>query len=154
MLTEALILAALQALPPCWADRAAPEGAKATQLAYISRAIAAEAETVEEAAYLVTIAWHESRLCLDVHAGLSRGHGRGLWQLERGSRREPPFEGLSEADTRHAAHEALWMVRHSWHCGGAPAARFTAYAGRACGSVWPTLVSRVRTWYWVRGMLA
>lgn len=147
------MLAALQALPGCWADRHAPEGAKATQHAYISRAIAAKAETVDEAAYLVTIAYHESRICLNTHAGLARGRGRGLWQIECASRRLPPFEGLSYEATEHAAGEALWMIRHSWQCGNQPKDRFTAYAGRACGVSWPTMAARVRTWYWVRGML-
>ncbi len=147
------VLAALLSLAPCYADRNAPEGAKATQLAYVARAVASEAGNVDEAAYLVAIAWHESRLCLDVHAGNVRGPGRGLWQIERASRRVPPFTGLDEVSTRHAAHEALWMVRHSHQCGAGPAAVFTAYAGRACGVKWPTLSARVATWYYVRSLL-
>lgn len=151
MVAAYAIHAALLALTPCWADR--DDSRKAGQLETIAVAIATVASTVDDAAGLIAIANSESKFSLRVHAGLTGGRGRGLWQLELGSRRKPPFVGLSLADTTHAAGEALWMWRHSWQCGRTLAARFTAYAGRECDTVWPTLHERVNTYYYARGRI-
>ncbi len=147
------LLAVLLSLPVCWADRGVPANEKASQLATIAGAMVEHTSDPTELAYLTSIAYHESRFCLAVHAGRTRGPGRGLFQLEPGSRRRPPFTGLSADATAHAAGEALWMVRHSHQCGESPEGRFTAYAGRACGTAWPTLRSRVALWYTVRARL-
>lgn len=152
MIAEAL-LTVLTSLPVCWADRGVPANEKASQLEVIAAALLARTQDPSELAYLTSIAYHESRLCIAVHAGRVRGRGRGLFQIEPGSRRVPPFTGLSFEATEHAAGEALWMVRHSHQCGSTPADRFTAYAGRECEKYWPSLRSRVALWYSVRARL-
>lgn len=99
---------------------------------------------------MLTIAVFESGLCFRVHSGARRGgQGRGLWQLEPGSNRVPPFTGLSLEDTSHAAGEALWLWRHA-RCGRRPglAARFAAYAGLGCGRTWAGAAPRARFMTW------
>lgn len=106
--------------------------------------------TRDEAAALITIAESESALCADVHAGSRRGwSGIGLWQIEPGSNRRPPFAGLSLEDTTHAAGEALWLWRHSWQCGPDLVSRFKAYGGRPCPVAWLGGGARARLYRWI-----
>lgn len=134
------VLLVLARLPLCHRDPPTFE-----RLSVIAAAIATVSDTTDDAAALLTIGQHESAWCLDVHDGRARGWGAmGLWQIERGSRRVPPFFGTSLDDTTHAAGEALWLWRHSWQCGRSAAARFRAYGSAPCGSSWPGAESRAR----------
>lgn len=144
------VIAFLLLQPPCYGEPADPE-----RLVTIGQAVAAVSDTRDDAAGLVTIAVHESALCRSVHSGARRGGpGVGLWQLEPGSHRQPPFAGLSLADTTHAAGEALWLWHHSHQCGHGLRARFAAYAGLPCGSKWAGAASRARFYGYVRWALA
>jgi len=148
------VLHILMSLPVCYQDRHLPTDVKAGQLQTVASAIASEAVDKSEAAYLVSIAWHESRLCLATHAGRHPGRGRGLYQIERASGAPSAgtgYVGLSLPETVNATRAALHMLRHSYQCGQRPRDRFTAYAGRPCGLVWPTMLSRERMYYYLLG---
>lgn len=140
-----LLLPLLLSLPVCVADRSEIE-LKKSQLETVAMAIEAVTPKAEERAALVTIAWFESRLCRAVHGGEKRGGlGEGLWQIEPGSRLRRPFSGLGQADTEHAASEALALWRRSWCRGQGTAARFRVYAGLGCGpSGWAGAEPRAR----------
>jgi len=128
-----LVLPFLLSLPVCVADRGEPE-LKRAQLETVAMAIEAVTPKPSERAALITIAWFESRLCRDVHAGSKRGgSGEGLWQIEPGSRLRRPYAGLDQEATEHAAGEALGLWRRSWCPGQGSAARFRVYAGLGCG---------------------
>lgn len=129
-----LLLPFLLSLPVCVADRA-DLSSKRAQLETIAMAVEAATPRADERAALVTIAWFESRLCRAVHDGSKRGGlGEGLWQIEPGSRLRRPFSGLGQAETEHAASEALALWRRSWCRGQGTAARFRVYAGLGCGA--------------------
>lgn len=109
-------------------------------------------ESRDDAAGLLAIATAESALCEAVHSGRKHGwSGVGLWQLEPGSHRAPPFAGVSLADTTHAAREALWLWlwRHSWQCGPELVSRFKAYGGRPCPVAWLGGGARARLYHWI-----
>lgn len=134
------IFALLLSLHPCYAEPPDP-----ARLELIANAIAAVSSTVDDAAGLIAIGTFESSWCKSVHSGAKRGgHGIGLWQLEPGSRRLPPFAGLSLEDTTHAAGEALWLWRRSYACGSTPVARFSSYAGLPCQLAWLGAGKRAR----------
>lgn len=145
VVSPAAVLYAMSALPPgCWQDKGDPR--KPEQLENIAHAIAKASPTPRRAVFLITIAHWESRLCLHVHSGEHRGRGRGLWQLEGQEKRYPgPFVGLTPEETGNAAWVASKIIGRMVHCGLEPAAVFTAYAGRKCGTDWPTLAERVVT---------
>jgi hypothetical protein len=151
-----LLLPLLLSLPVCVYDRSVDPELKASQLMIVADAIEAVTDDPEEQAALVTIAWFESRLCLHVHSGAVRGgQGRGLWQIEPGSNRVPPFVGLGPDATEHAAGQALWLWKHA-RCGRRPglAARFGAYAGLGCGRLWAGAAPRARFMGWALSELA
>lgn len=134
------ILALLLSFPQCYG-----EPRDTARLELIAAAIAQVSATPDDAAGLLTIGTHESAWCESVHSGRRRGgHGVGLWQIEPGSRRAPPFAGLTLEETTHAAGEALWLWRHSYGCGRTLEARYRAYAGLPCGSSWAGARSRAR----------
>lgn len=138
------VFIAMSVLPTCWTDREDPR--KPEQLRNIAHAIAKASPTPRRAALLITIGWHESRFSLRVHSGDHPGRGRGIFQLEGQEKRYPgPFVGLTPEETGNAAWVASTIVGRSTHCGLEPAAVFTAYAGRKCGTTWPTLPERVAT---------
>lgn len=148
---------------------------KAEQAAIVADAIATATEEVagwpgpkrELAAILTTIAWHESRFSLDVHAGRCRprecdpdSHGRararGLWQIWR-PYKMPDHEwellaGLDPESTRFSAVVAARIVvrsrrmcrslekRVDW-----PRLTFSAYHRNACLGESRTLPARVAT---------
>lgn len=136
------VFLAILSLGPC-----KREPLDAPRLALISQAIATVSANTDEAAALVTIGWHESNFCRDVHDGTRRGYpsGQGLWQIEAGSHRVPPFYGLSYEATEHAAGQALWLWRASAICGDARK-RFGLYAGLGCRS-WSGAIPRANL-YW------
>ena len=152
MTLSAAVLALLLRQPVCWADRRVPQADKQGQLAAIATAIADASPTVERAAYLVAIGWHESRWCLAVGSGAKRGgRGEGYWQLEGSHHAPGARSGLSLEATRSAALLASAQLQRSQQCGKSPAAVLTAYAGRPCGQAsggWLTLTARVRTQRW------
>jgi len=115
----------------------------------VAYAIAEVAESVDKAAKLITVAYKETRLCIAVHSGEHRGPGRGLYQLEGQQRRHKgPFVGLDYEATLRATQVASYVLDHSYQCGRSPAAIFTAYGARPCGSDWKTLRERVRMYRW------
>lgn len=145
-----LLLVLINSLPICWADRGASHEVKQHQFETIATAIATVAKTDDEAVLLLTVAYHESRLCLRTHAGekrFAKQKSLGLFQIEKGSRLPPPYAGLSLADTTAAASAALDLLRRSWQCGRTAGDRMTAYAGRPCGD-WPSRRARENT-FWV-----
>lgn len=56
-------------------------------------------------------------------------------------------------ETANAALVASDVIARSHQCGHAPADVLTAYAARPCGSIWPTLASRVRGYWWALSLL-
>lgn len=139
------VLAVLLTIPICASEPPDPD-----RLEVIAKAIATVAINTPEAAALLTIGQAESAWCRSVQAGARRGgQGRGLWQIEPGSHRAPPFAGLSLEDTTHAAGEALWLWRHSFSCGGDMVSRFRVYAGAGCDSPWQGAVARARLFRWI-----
>lgn len=151
------VLALLNRLPVCWKDRDDPR--KTEQIETVARAITdvanASQNPIDKAAKLITVFYHESRGCLAVHAGLSRGHGRGLYQLEGQSRRyQGPFVGLDFDSTLNATRVAGEVLDHSYQCGSAPRDVFTAYGARPCGTTWKTLTDRVQTYRWATWRLS
>lgn len=144
------VLRVLLALPFCAGhERDLP------RLEIIATAIAEVSDTPSDAAALLTIGQAESAWCRDVHAGTRRGGaGQGLWQVEPGSRRVPPFAGTSMADTAHAAGEALWLWHHSFTCGPDLVSRYRVYAGLGCDSPWQGAVSRARMYRWISWRVA
>lgn len=150
-----LILSFLTSLPVCYADRHLDPRAKNAQLETIATALSQTAKDESEAALALSVAWHETRLCLEAHRGGKgvRGRGRGLFQIEPGSRLPRPYEGLSQEETTSASRSAISLLRRSYQCGPSVGDRLTAYAGRPCGLTWPTLSSRVRFYYWAYSRL-
>jgi hypothetical protein len=152
VVSPAAVLYAMSALPVCWADRDDPR--KPEQLQNIAAAIAHASPSPRRAVLLIVISYHESRWCLHVHSGQHRGPGRGLFQMEGQEKRYPgPFVGLSPEETGNAAWVASQIVGRSGQCGRAVADVLTAYAGRRCGTTWPTLAERVRTYRFVSARL-
>jgi len=148
VVSPAAVLYAMSSLPVCYADREDPR--KPEQMQNLAVAIAQASPTPRRAAFLIAIGYHESRFCLRVQSGEHRGPGRGAWQLEGQSRRyQGPFIGLTPEETGNAAWVASDIIGRSGQCGTRPADVFTAYAGRACGSSWPTLAARVLTFRFV-----
>lgn len=136
-------------LPICVGD--AGEWLRTERIERFGAAVEASApDDLEAQAALITIAWHESRLCRDVMRGARRGGSAvGPFQIEPASHRQPPFAGLDVEPLAHAAGEAAWLWRHSWRCGPSWAARMTAYAGAPCGSWRQEASRRARFMGWV-----
>lgn len=149
-----IVLAVLNRLPVCWKDRADPR--KSEQLETVARAITTVANgSIDKTAKLITVFYHESRGCLSIHAGLSRGRGRGLFQLEGQSKRyQGPFVGLDYESTLNATRVAGDILDHSFQCGPTPRDVFTAYGARPCGSNWKTLDDRIATYRWATWRLS
>lgn len=140
MIAAAAVLRVLLALPVCYGEEPDPE-----RMVVIAESIAAVSTTRDDAAGLLAIGTAESAWCESVHAGRKRGGlGVGLWQLEPGSNRRPPFAGVSLDATTHAAGEALWLWRHT--------TRFGAYAGLGCRS-WSGARRRAGLYVWFLGRL-
>ena len=150
MIPVAPILRVVLALPFCHG-----QPRDTARLEVIATAIAAVADNTPEAAALLTIGQAESAWCETIHAGNASGLGRGLWQIEPGSRRVPPFVGVSIEATTHAAGEALWLWRHSFSCGPDLVSRFRVFSGIAdCNNPWQGAVARARTFRWISWRLA
>lgn len=143
MIPAAPVIAAVLILhpTPCMGDKNDAE-----RLPMIGRAIASVSNDRREAAILLTIAYHESRFCERVHSGEIVGapNGHGLFQLEPGSHRTPPFAGLSYEATEHAAGEAIAL----WRLFKCPSLyhHFGGYAGLGCKS-WSGAWPRVATYH-------
>lgn len=139
---SALALAAMLALaptethrpPPGWQE--APEAIRARYEA-IAADVGAVAQSREDVALLVGVAWHESGFAADVDAGrcyqIGKWRGRcdggravSLWQLQSGAAES---RERWRTDRRAAATRALAVLRWSLRtCGG----RLTAYASGSC----------------------
>jgi hypothetical protein len=156
---SAAVLAAVLSLPICAKDR--QDARKPDQLRTIASAITTAAtETrwrrgpADLAAHLTTIAYHESRLCIHVTTGEHRGPAVTNWQIEGQFRRladkfHGPFIGLGIEPVTNAARVAAHILSKSFQCGSSPGALYSAYAGRACQTDWPTLRQRVQTYKWI-----
>lgn len=150
---EATIQTILVSLAPCYAETRpgpwyeSPE-VRLARLALVAKAIGSVARTIDDVAGLITIAEFEAGYSLRVQAGAIPGLGRGLWGIEPGSNRLPPFEGLGLDATTHAAGEALWLWRHSYQHGANPEARFASYAGLSQAH-WSGAAPRARFFRWV-----
>lgn len=169
-MTASAILAistALSALPPCWTDRDIPALDKqdqtdtiAASIVYARQHVKWRGSDVDFYATLASIGYHESRYCTSVHAGncppgrCGGGAAFGVWQVEP-KRREDGLSlvGLDQDSTNRSALAAATVLSRSWQCGSGPRGMFTAYAGRACGSRWPTLEERVRTFARLRAAI-
>lgn len=146
-------LAILLAFAPCYLERSDPD--RLAHVAIQAEAMVAVAESSDDIAGLITIAEHEGRLCWSVATGaVHGGNGWGPWQIEAGSRRPGPYFGSDLPSLTHAAGEALWLWRHSYHCGHSLEARYRAYAGLQCQSMWAGANSRARMHRWVLASIA
>ena len=146
MISELAVAAAIASTTPCWLDRDDPR--KPEQTATIVRSVSHAADTIKEAALLLTVIKFESNGCIAVHSGEHKGPGRGLYQLEGQAKRHAgPFVGLDYDSTFNATTVALKILRSSHQCGSKPEDILTAYAGRKCQTVWPTLKSRRAVFY-------
>jgi len=153
VVSPAAVFVVMNSFPVCWQDRA--DERKPEQLHTVAAAIAAASPSPRRAAFLLAISWHESRWCIHVHSGAHTGPGRGLFQMEGQERRYPgPFVGLTPEETGNAAWVASRIIGRSGQCGHSAAAVFTVFAGRACGTSWPTLDARVQTFRFVSARLA
>lgn len=157
-----VILVALLSLRVCWLDRVDPR--KHDQLETVAVAVAQvtnasrwRGDRLDFAAALVAIGYHESRYSLAVHEGRCNRAwcpALGIWQLETDKHGEQgPLVGLGLVETTRSARAAGWMLSHSRQCGNSPRAWFTAYSGRACDTLWPTLEERVATFRRVRTVM-
>lgn len=146
------ILVAMMALPGCYRDRADERvPAHLTRIAY---AISEESRSLDEAAYLVAIGKNESNFCIHVQERYTHSGGWSTWQLEGWRGKFPgPFVGLGFNEIHNAAHAAAYVLRHSHQCGQRPEDIFSAYGGRPCGTIWPSLHNRVSTYWYVRSVI-
>ncbi len=146
------ILLAIWALAGCYQDR--NDERVPDHLARIAYAISSEARDVDEAAYLVTIGKNESNFCIGVQEKYTHSGGWSTYQLEGWRGKFPgPFVGLNYSEIHNATYAAVRVLRHSHQCGHKPEDILTAYAGRECGTIWPTLKTRVATYWYVRATI-
>lgn len=147
------ILVAILRLPSCWQDRhdeRVPE-----YLAKVAYAISEEARDIDEAAALVAISKHESGDCIRVQLRYTHSGAYGAFQLENKQHLYPEvsFLGLDYANIHHGAYAARDIWSRTFNCGSTFADRMTSYAGRQCGTDWPSLSARVGTYYFVRSVI-
>ncbi|MFZ5890898.1 MAG: hypothetical protein ACOY0T_07600 [Myxococcota bacterium] len=166
------LLAAIATLPTFHEDVGpALVSKKQAQAQVIAQAISDVAESAEGwngskrelATLLLTVAWHETRFSLRIHAGnckpyeCDRGRARSLWQLHaHASLPKETWVGLAGLDvdsTRRAAREAAKALTRSRNmCSGRAsgvelvAQTLSAYAGRGCARLLPDIDARVRTY--------
>jgi hypothetical protein len=158
------VSAALAALPIHHEDRANPF--KGAQLHTVAQAVAAVSRDLDEAALLIAIGHHETKLSFRVHFGLCRAfecdRGRAvspwqLWQNGRATEEWHGFVGISLDATKAAAGAAVRHVRFAQRvCRGEPepiVATFRAYAGIGCRVPLKDERARLATFRAVRGRL-
>jgi hypothetical protein len=146
------ILVAIMSLPGCYKDKR--DERVPDHLARVAYALGQETKDVDEAAALATIAYHESRYCLKVQEKYTRSGAYSSWQLEGKRHLYPqPFVGLDYEPIHNAAYAAVDIWRRTYNCGYSFRDRMTSYAGRACGTNWPTLDARVGTYWYVRSVI-
>jgi len=167
------VLAALASLPVFVEDRGAERAAaKVIQFHHVALAIddASRAKgwpgsDRELAALMLTVAWHETKLSLRIHAGTcrrwecDRGRARGLWQMHAEATSSTiawhALTGIDPASTRLAAAEAARaLVRSRRMCRSLEAhgiswveMTLTGYAGRGCRGYLVDLPARVQTFH-------
>ncbi len=167
MTTPAWLLGAVLALPIFKGDREAPN--KPQQLDTVAHAIAVAAReetrwpgtTEELKALMLAVAWHESNLSLQLHAGkcppdkCDRGRARGLWQMHACAASSVAawalIGGVDLESTLHAAREAAHaLTRSRRFCAaherrGAPWLEMTLSAygtGKGCFADYPGRADR------------
>jgi hypothetical protein len=139
-------------LPTCWADR--NDARMPDHLTRIAYAISEEARDADEAAALVSIGKAESGFCIAVQHHYTHSGALSMWQLEKKQDKYPgPFLGLEYEPIHNAAHAAVDVWRHSHQCGQRPEDMFSAYGARPCGTIWPSLKSRVATYWCARSII-
>lgn len=148
-----MIYGAIQALPPCWADRFDRRVDEYHEK--LSVALAAEDVTDEEAAAMLSIVKAESGACIGPQDHYTHSGGYSAFQLEHKAHKYPgPFIGLSYEPIHNAAHAAVDVWRHSYGCGNDIAGRFSVYAGGGrCGKQWASLKERVNTYYYLLSVI-
>jgi len=154
------ILVAILAFPVYHEDTQAEE--KRAQLEAIANAVAAVAQTADEAAFLLAWGKAESNFSLRIHRGqcndweCDAGRARGPWQAHKNGMPEERWEqmiGIENIDV-----QALQALRHArWALQACPHDRvrgaFRVLAGRACTSPIRGENERVSTYRWVRATL-
>lgn len=161
--TDDRVYSAIQALPRCYADRDLPTARKDEQLRTVARAITAATTNRTERTLLVSIAYHESAICHDIHAGFCGPkqcdtdrtgvpRARSIYQTHRLGLSDADWDALVGTDyeaTLLATRHALKQVRRSYAmCKGMPDplwSTFVAYAGRGCQGRMGDVVSRLAT---------
>ena len=153
MIPAGPVLIGLMHLHTCYADR---HDSRVTDfLATEAYAIAAEVKDVDEAAAIETIIYHESSNCIRVQTHYTHSGAYSVLQLEGKRHLYPqPFLGLEYEPIHNAVFAAVDVWRHTWNCGPGFANRMTSYAGRQCGTKWPTLDKRVSTFWYLRGIIS
>lgn len=172
-LTEVAILSVLSSLPVFHEDVGSSD--KSSQLEEVASAVYQTSIRVrwggdrrELAALLLTIAWHETRLSLRIHAGdckpleCDRGRSLSLFQLQARSLSNPVFWPALRVRTPEStlfsaleAGRALSRSRNlcrSLYRSGDDWVPYTlgAYAGRGCSRSLPDMDARVSTYRRVR----
>ncbi len=163
MISKAVLLVALKALPTCHVDADDPR--KAAQLETVASSISSAVESTswagdkrDQAAMLTSIGYHESRYCIATHEGKRKSYATGLWQVEAASHgvTRDDLRGLSQEQTDSSAMIAARVLSKSWRCGGGPRGWFVAYYGGCpCDAKgWEhRLAPRVRTFNYMRSVI-
>jgi hypothetical protein len=147
-----VVYAGLVSLHGCYADR--HDSRVPDFIATEAYAIAAEVRDVDEAAALVSILYHESSNCIRVQTKYTRSGAYSVFQLEGKRHLYPqPFLGIDYVPFHNAVYAAVDVWRHTHNCGHSFRDRMTSYAGRACGTDWPTLSSRVNMYWHLRNIM-
>lgn len=160
-MTFKFVLAALLALPMFHRDPPGP--AKDKQMAAIADAISKEAKTPDEAAFVLTLGWHESAYSLDVHEGRCPKkmcdpdrngvpRARSSWQLHRNGLDDATWTQMTgventPAQVHEAAKRARWALRE---CRGDVRGAFVILGGRGCSGTIPGIENRVATFQKIR----
>jgi hypothetical protein len=155
------ILLAILALPIFHEDTEAED--KRAQLEAIANAVAAVAQTPDEAAFLLAWGNAESNYSLRIHRGecnsweCDAGRARGPWQAHRNGMPEERWEKMIGVDNVEVqAQHALFLTRWALHACPHDRIRgaFRVLAGRACTSPIRGEAGRVSSYRWVRSVIA
>jgi hypothetical protein len=167
--SPAAILVALAALAPFHEDREAP--GLAAHRAEVSQAVALVARTPDEAAFLLSWGWHESKFAIRIGLGKCERYecdphrrkdgtiehwARGFWQVHRNGLKRETWARMEGPGTAcDQAKEAARMVR--WALRACPADRirgaFRVMYGAGCQRPLKGEAERVATFYTVRKRL-
>jgi len=146
------VFIAITSLNVCYQDR--HDARVPDHLVRIAAAVSVEAKDADEAASILAIGRHESANCLRVQDHYTHSGAYSFLQLEGKRHLYPqPFVGLEYEPIYNAVYAAIDIWRHTWNCGPGFENRMTSYAGRKCGTQWPTLKSRVSTYWHLKNII-